>query len=413
VGLHHCVGGSVDHLLRLGRRLHALDAPSGAVPPRALLDCGRDCRVRRRRALPAVNYCNNEQVRLGQPNRVPRQSFCFRRKLSIVFGHPAHILHSVASCHCPALCVRAHHLPAVCFCNTLNMYVSCRSRRGRGWAYAPLRFELDESGRASFFRSSMPQMMRQGLNERLVSASASLASPESCAACEDLRSESAAICSCGPLTGLRQRLVRFQKRRELQCQVFVIPCVARYDGGTGGRDADFGLARPAFDMRWLRPLQRLADANTKLYFSIGVGCFGVPSFFFSFFLNGEARGIVCLILNSVCLVMMLGFFSSKQYNLDKAAVKHVALSFRFAIIAALLVFFIILHIRRAYVVANTSNVFEDRTTFWDPPALSVFFCIMLSFMLFDCIPQLPALAQTLVTVRAWLAAQPANMHIPN
>jgi hypothetical protein len=153
-------------------------------------------------------------------------------------------------------------------------------------------------------------------------------------------------------------------------------------------------------MRWLRPLQRLADANTKLYFSIGVGCFGVPSFFLSFFLNGEARGIVCLLLNSVCLVMILGFFSSKQYNPDKEAVKHVALSFRFAIIAALLVFFIILHIRRAYVVAFTSNVFEDRTTFWDPPALSVFFCIMLLFMLFDCIPQLPALAQILMTVRA-------------
>ena len=72
------------------------------------------------------------------------------------------------------------------------VYVSCRSRRGRGWAYAPLRFELDESGKASFFRSSMPQMMRQGLNESLVSASSSPAEPQSGAACDDSCSESKA-----------------------------------------------------------------------------------------------------------------------------------------------------------------------------------------------------------------------------
>jgi hypothetical protein len=98
--------------------------------------------------------------------------------------------------------------------------------------------------------------------------------------------------------------------------------------------------------------------------------------------------------------MVLGFFSSKQYNLDKEAVKHVALSFRFAVIAALLSFGIILQIRRAYVVATGANVFGYRQTPWDSPALSVFICIILFYMLFDCIPQLPALVQTLVAVRA-------------
>ena len=153
-------------------------------------------------------------------------------------------------------------------------------------------------------------------------------------------------------------------------------------------------------MRWLRPLQRLADANTKLYFSILVGCFGVPSLVCSIVLNVEARGIVCLILNSVCLVMLLGFFSSKQYNLDKEAVKHVALSFRFAIIVALLVFRIFLSIRRAYVFATGADAFGYRSNFWDTSAFSVFLFFFLFSMLFDCIPQLPALAQTLVTVRA-------------
>ena len=287
-------------------------------------------------------------------------------------------------------CIQSQAVMALHF-----VYVSLRSRRGRGWAYAPLRFELDESGRASFYRSSMPQMMRQGLNER------TSAEPESGAACDDLRSESQATISGGLLTGLHQRLLRFQKRRESQCRVFVIPCVARLDGGTGGCDDEFGLSRPAFDMRWLRPLQRLADANTKRYISIGVGFIGVPSLVCSVVLKDEARGIVCLILNSACFVMIMGLFSSKQYNLDKEAVKHVALSFRFAIIAALLVLSIVLSSRRAYVVATGANVIGYKTFFWDTSALSVFFCIILLFMLFDCIPQLPALVQIVVTVRVF------------
>jgi hypothetical protein len=274
------------------------------------------------------------------------------------------------------------------------VYVSLRSGRGRGWAYAPLKFILDESGRASFFRSSMPQMMSRVMNE------STSAEPESGAACDDLRSESQATISGGLLTGLHQRLLRFQKRRESQCRVFVIPCVSRHDGGTGERDTEFGLSRPAFDMRWLRLLQRLADANTKRYLSILIVCFGFPSLVCSIFLNGEARGIVCLILNSVALVMVLGLLSSKQYNLDKEAVKHVALSFRFAFISVLLVFWIFLATRRAYMVATGANVYGYRTTFLDTFALLVFLFVFLFIVLFDCIPQLPALAQTLVNVRA-------------
>jgi hypothetical protein len=236
--------------------------------------------------------------------------------------------------------------------------------------------------------------MRQGLNE---STPAEL---ESGAACEDLPSESEVSISGGPLTGLRQRLARFQKRRESQCRVFVIPCVVRRDEGTGGCVAEFGLSRPAFDMRWLRPLQRLADANTKCYIGILVGCFGVPSLVCSIALNGEARGIVALILNSACFIMTLGFFTSKLYNLDKEAVKHVALSFRFAIIAALLVFLIFLNARRAYVVATGANIFGYKQTPWDTFAFLVFLFMFLFVMLFDCIPQLPALVQIVVTVRA-------------
>jgi hypothetical protein len=108
------------------------------------------------------------------------------------------------------------------------VYVSFRSRRGRGWAYASLKFELDECGRASFSRSSVPQTMGQSLNERLVAASASSGAQESGAACDDVRRESGATCSRGPLTGVRQRLLRFQKRRLSQCRVFLIPCAASH-----------------------------------------------------------------------------------------------------------------------------------------------------------------------------------------
>jgi hypothetical protein len=310
----------------------------------------------------------------------------FRDRVSVSVGSFQLVLDSQVTS-----CIQSQAVIALHF-----VYVSWRSRRGRGWAYAPLRFELVESGRAC--RSSMSQMMRQGLNERRVSASESPVAPESGATCEDLRSESEATCTCGPFTGLSQGLVRFQKLRESQCRVFVIPCVARHDEGTGRRDAEFGLSRPAFDMRWLRPLQRLADANTKRYISILVGCFALPSFVFSIFLHGEVRGIVCLILNSACVVMILGFFSSKQYNLDKEAVKHVAMSFRFAIIAALLVFWIFLNTRRAfkaYVVPGSTAA----DNFWFSSALFAF-CVAFSFiMLFDCVPQLPAIAQIVVTVR--------------
>jgi hypothetical protein len=117
-------------------------------------------------------------------------------------------------------------------------------------------------------------------------------------------------------------------------------------------------------------------------------------------LEDEVRGIVCFILNSAALIFLLGFLSSKRHNLDEDAVKHVAMSFRFAIVFALLVLWIVLDARRAYLVATGANVFSYQTRLWSVPAIFVFCVFYLLFMLLDCIPQLPALAQILVTVRA-------------
>jgi hypothetical protein len=308
----------------------------------------------------------------------------FRNRVSVSVGSFQLFLDSqVTSCIMSQAVMALHFL-----------YVSCRSRHGLGWAHASLRFELDECGKASFCRSSMAKVMRQSLNERRVAASESPAAPQSGAACDDLRNKSGATCSCGPLAGLRQRLLRFQKRRESKCRVFLVPCVGRHDDGRGGEDVEFELARPAFDLRWLRPLQRIADTHIKFYISIWA-CLGVPSLVCSIFLVGPVRGIVSLLLNLAVLVMFMGFLSSKRRSVDRVALKHVALSFRFAIIAALLVFWVFLNARRAYLTVN----YGDATP-WDTSAITVFCVLFLLTMLFDCIPQLPASTQIIATVRA-------------
>ncbi len=74
----------------------------------------------------------------------------------------------------------------------------------------------------------------------------------------------AGAAASGMLSRLRVRWLGFQQRRVSRCRVFVIPHVAVLGG--------FALERPAFDMRWLRPLQRLADAHPRFYFLVAL-CF--------------------------------------------------------------------------------------------------------------------------------------------
>jgi len=52
--------------------------------------------------------------------------------------------------------------------------------------------------------------------------------------------------------------------------------------------------------------------------------------------------------------MAFGFLSSKRYGLDRVAVKHVALSFRFAIFVTLLATDVALYIREVYTIDNAS-----------------------------------------------------------
>jgi hypothetical protein len=109
----------------------------------------------------------------------------------------------------------------------------------------------------------------------------------------------------------------------------------------------FALERPALDLRWLRPLQRLADAHPRLYFGFGFSLLSVPGIVCSiiFSVQSQASGISDLVSTSILCILMFGFLFSKRYGLDRVAVKHVALSFRFAIYVTLLATDVALNIR--------------------------------------------------------------------
>jgi hypothetical protein len=226
------------------------------------------------------------------------------------------------------------------------VYVSCRSRRGRGWAYASLRFELDECGKSMLMSTPMVATMTGSGMESGAAASAAtpmLASDASARA--ELQHAGAARLNA--LSRLRQRWLQFQQRQVSRCRVFVVPCVAMRGAGGGG-EAVFALGRPAFDLRWLRPLQRLADAHPRLYIGFAFFFLAVPNFVCAivFSIQSQARGISTLVLNSMLCIKMFGFLSSKRYGLDRVAVKHIVLSFRFAILVVLLATDLALNIRQ-------------------------------------------------------------------
>jgi hypothetical protein len=270
------------------------------------------------------------------------------------------------------------------------VYVSCRSGRGRGWAYASLRFELDECGRSML--KSMPMVATMTGSGMESGAAASAATPmlaSDASARAELQPAGAARWKA--LSRLRQRWLRFQQRQVSRCRVFVIPCVAVHGAGGGG-EALFTLGRPAFDFRWLWPLQRLADAHPRLYFGFMFFFLAVPSIVFSivFGPKSQARSSVVVLISMLC-IMMFGFLSSKRYGLDRVAVKHVALSFRFAIFVALLASYLALSIRAVYNNDNHPTV---------AVALALFLLLFCLCILLDCCPHLPPSVQIYISVNA-------------
>jgi uncharacterized membrane protein YhaH (DUF805 family) len=194
----------------------------------------------------------------------------------------------------------------------------------------------------------------------------------------------------------RQRLLQFQSQQLSKCRVFVIPCVAV----SGAGDADFALARPAFDLRLLRPLQRVADAHPKFYWSSMILFLGLPSFVLVMFIDSNIRGIPNVFFNSALVVFMLGFVSSRHYNVDRVAVRHVVLSFRYLTFVVLLLQWIALYARRAHLVLSQGSASIYDKTPWAVAAVVMLVLCFCLCLLFDCSPQLPAAIQTFTTVRA-------------
>jgi hypothetical protein len=269
------------------------------------------------------------------------------------------------------------------------VYVAWRSRRGRGWAYASLRFELDECGR-SMLMSMMPTMT-SSFKESGATASAAtpmLATSDTSAPMEQ---QHAGAERWNAFSRLRQRWLQFQQRQQSLCRVFVVPCVAMRDAGGGSGEAVFALARPALDLRWLRPLQQLADAHPRYYVGFGFFFLAVPDFACHILLRGQARVISMLVLNFCICIMVLGFLSSKRYGLDRVAVRHVVLSFRFAIFVTLRALLLALNIREVYTIdAHPATVVGTAFT-------ALYFCMCI---LLDCSPHVPPSVQIYISVRA-------------
>jgi hypothetical protein len=193
------------------------------------------------------------------------------------------------------------------------------------------------------------------------------------------------------LSRLRQRWLQLQ-RQVSRCRVFVVPCVAMRGAGGGG-EAVFALARPAFDLRLLGPLQRLADAHPRLYAGFACLFLGVPNIVIAivFSEQSQLRGISTFFLNSMQCIMAFGFLSGKRYGLDRVAVKHVALSFRFAIFVTLLATDVALSSREVHTIDKHSLTVV---------ALALSSLLLCLCILLDCSPHLPPWVQIYISVNA-------------
>jgi hypothetical protein len=273
------------------------------------------------------------------------------------------------------------------------VYVSCRSRRGRGWAYASLRFELDECGK-SMAMAMVPTITGSRMEGGATAATPMLASDASARA----QLQQAGAARWNVLSRLRQRWLQFQQRQVTQCRVFVVPCVA-ISGAAGGGEAGFALARPAFDFKCLLPLQQLADVHPRLYVGFCFSFLGLPSIMCSIVFKdgGPVRGICTLVLNFFMCIMAFGHLSSQKHGLDRVAMKHVAVSFRFAILVTLLLSDLVVSMYQVHLENNDLHP----TDIVARAFAQLFFCLCI---LTDCSPQLPPSIQFFISVNAHIVA---------
>lgn len=267
------------------------------------------------------------------------------------------------------------------------LFVSARSSNGRAWAYAPLRFDLDEVG------LSLLKLMDFALQSKHSSSPA--ISPVHAtglsAAAETSRRDLWDTTAAKPrmFFRMRQSFFYFQKRQIQRCRVFVIPCVEIHSEV----GPVFELQRPLLKMGCPQLLQRLADAFPN-YMGFVFFIFSSLAFLFARIWTGDSkqqhRGIATLACNCFIFIAIFGFCTSKRYNFDRVAAKHVVSSFRFVVCATLLLMFVALESRNAHL--NRESPYEAASC----TVLALVFC---ATALFDCSPQFPVPSQIFISVR--------------
>jgi hypothetical protein len=175
-------------------------------------------------------------------------------------------------------------------------------------------------------------------------------------------------------------------------------------GNESSSDPEFALVRPAFDLTFLRPLQRLADAHPKYYISFIFWFLAIPSLACAMFFDGVERGSSSLVLNTCMVVVSLGFLSSRRFGLDRVAVNHVASSFRFVTCSVLLAALVAIHAQQTY------NGVLHAT---QPTALSVLALLFCECALLDCSPHLSKVSQILVSVTSRIPCPHVNFDSVN
>jgi hypothetical protein len=283
------------------------------------------------------------------------------------------------------------------------MISACRSREGRGWAFPALKFEFDECGTMMLAKMASPQIQESLKDSTADGAVVQEHQPDSEMTSISFDKKSNVVISaasgCGLYDLLRQRCLMYLSQGLSGYKVFVIPCLANVDHRYGSA---FTLARPAFNSRCLRPLQRFADANPERYIRCCAWFLALPDVLCIVFLSGDAKGISTLILNSALLIACLGFLSSRHHNLDRVAVKHVLKSFRFVICAVSIFVAFLVDLRRAYLTVNqdASSRYQYQTSPWAVAAVFVFILVFGLCLLLDCSPNFPAKSQFFISVSA-------------
>jgi hypothetical protein len=275
-------------------------------------------------------------------------------------------------------------------------FVSARSRNGRAWEYAPLRFELDAiSASLPIFNVTAESEANRGqglqagtaLTEQRSATSATL--PD--AGFETLRSSflKLAEAKSRPISHMYERWLQFRKRLVQRCRVFVIPCDKSRVEVAGFY---YELQRPVFKLKCPQSLQRFVRTFPNCL-GFAFFCFSSLAFLFARIWSGaskqDQKGAATLACNCAIFVAIVVFFSSSRYNLDTVAAKHVVSSFRFVACSVLLMIFVALEWRKAHI--GDDSYYETASI----TVLSLVFC---ATALLDCSPHFPMPSQIFISV---------------